>query len=414
MGGAGSRGVRWGGGLLIAMLVLLASSGEARADGNLEVHVERTEGVKTTGPNYIPVTVTLIDATTKAPPKENYNVGTYATNAEGEETENYECGNRAYNTAGGEHGVYDCTIIIDHGGRWTLWGAVSSIPRGARTNAEALERTVIVARGSTEVDIDAPTLEGDAPDPYAPDGSPGDVLLLQAHSTFGVLWTILMALLIVLAFPVTRQVMAAATLHRLEDRLHLLSRAAIGVSLVIVATGVWLLLYKTAYRQPFTLEEARSTLRLPYAGGYFATLWTKIGFYLFMLPFTGAIIREAKRRARLASEDGTPDRSPSRRSREGSPWGPPARGTDRPGPMVPASTTSGSTTTVRRPATTVLDRPAVREEADQAPARPRRSSLLARVAAGVIPVGVSVIFVAVTVLKYLHELIEASGALLRR
>ena len=356
--------------------------------------------------------MTVTDAATKGPPKENYTVAVYASNAQGEKSDNYECGNRAYNS-GGTPGIYDCTVIVDHGGRWTINGVVSSIPRGARTQKEAQERAVIVGRGSIDLDIDAPALKGYTPDKYAPKGRASDVVLLQAHTAFGVLWAILMLPMIALAFPGIRRMLATAVLHRLEDHLKVLTRVVIGLVVATIATGLWLMLYKAAYKAPFSADKIRSVFRLPYGKPYFLTLWLKITTYVVMVLFTVPVIREAQRRSRLTSEDGTSSPPLAQRSRAGV-WGTPAKVTEGAAPASAGRTATSGAGTTARPATIVLDRPATKEDPAGQPAVARGGGLLPRLGAALVPVGVSVIFVCVTLLKYFHELIEASGALLRR
>ena len=383
------------GGTLVAVLLSLVPN-RAIATGSIDVQVERPD-IKTTGPNYVPIVVTVTDAATKGPPKENYTVAVFASNAQGEKSDNYECGNRAYNS-GGTPGIYDCTVIVDHGGRWTMNGVVSSIPRGARTQKEAQQRAVIVGRGSVDLDVDAPALRGYTPDKYAPKGRAFDVVLLQAHSVFAVLWAILMLPMIGLAFPGIRRMVAAAVVHRLEDHLKVLTRVVVGLVVATVATGVWLMLYKAGYKPPFSADKIRSVFRLPYGKPYFLTLWLKITTYVVMVLFTVPVIREAHRRSRLTSEDAAPSLPLAQRSRAGV-WGTPA--------------TSGAGTTARS-ATIVLDRPATEEERARQSAAVRGGGVLPRLGALLVPVGVSVILVCVTLLKYFHELIEASGALLRK
>jgi len=383
------------GGTLGALLLSLVPA-RAMAAGSVEVRVERPN-IRTTGPNYVPIVVTVTDAATKGPPSENYTVAVYASNAQGEKSDNYECGNRAYNS-GGTPGIYDCTVIVDHGGRWTINGVASSIPRGARTQKEAQQRATIVGRGSVDLDIDAPALQGYTPNKYAPKGRTSDVLLLQAHSAFGVLWAILMLPMIALAFPGIRRMLATSVLHRLEDHLKVLTRVVMGLIVATTATGVWLMLYKAAYKAPFSADKIRTVFRLPYGKPYFLTLWFKVTTYAVMVLFTIPVIREAQRRSRLTSEDGLSSSAPlSHRSRAGL-WGTPA---------------SGGTPSAAQ-ATMVLERPATEEEAARQPAVARGDGWLPRLGAMLVPVGVSAIFVCVTMLKYFHELVEASGALLRR
>jgi len=72
--------------------------------------------------NWVPITITVLDPATQAPPRDDYNVVAYATSHTSEQTDAFSCGQRSDNNLGTPKGIYDCTVIVDHGGSWTFHG----------------------------------------------------------------------------------------------------------------------------------------------------------------------------------------------------------------------------------------------------------------------------------------------------
>jgi len=134
---------------------------------------------------------------------------------------------------------------------------------------------------------------------------------------------------------------------------------------------------------------------LPWGRPYFLTLAVKIALYLTMAAATVPLVREARRRM-LSSVDARPAVR--------SPWGPRPTG---PSPRAAADRAAG-------------DRAAVAvAEPETEPAPPATVPLVERGAPGTVHLaavtvlaGGTGVWVCVTILKYLHELIEAARAVL--
>ena len=147
MNGPGHRAGSLVGGMGAVLALGLLSPQVARAQSaDVVVRVERTPNVRTltTSPNWVPITITVVDRATQAPPTSDYNVVAYATGNAGEQTDAFGCGQRSDNNPGVPKGIYDCIVIVDHGGSWVFHGAVNSVPRGK-------EPTVTLAQGSVFV-----------------------------------------------------------------------------------------------------------------------------------------------------------------------------------------------------------------------------------------------------------------------
>ncbi|MEW6472311.1 MAG: hypothetical protein AB1679_08570 [Actinomycetota bacterium] len=356
------------------------------------VRVERTPGETTLSksPNWVPITVIVVDRATGAPPRDDYNVVALARNAAGEETEAYGCGQRSDNNVGVPRGIYDCVVIVDHGGSWTFEGVVNSVPVG---NAPK----VTLARGSFTMDVEAGALAGLAPKPDAIRAQPREVVLLGLHSAFAGVWGLCVALLVAVALPAARRLLSPTALHRLEDRLGLLTRLAMGSTALVAGTGLYLLLNQTAYETPWSPSAVEGVFRLPYGRPYFLTLGVKLVVYALMVLGLLPLILEARRRSQLAGDqaNGIGPRTPA--ARPASPW----------------AITAPAAATGQRGATATLEAPAhSRLAVTSAQGRPGASGL-ARLGAAVMVVGGPTILGCVTVLKYLHEFVEASRAVAR-
>jgi len=380
------------GGAYTALLVLGVGAAPPlwAQSADLVVKVERTPGETTLSksPNWVPISVTVLDRATGGPPAHDYNVVALATNTAGEKTDAYGCGQRADNNIGVPRGIYDCVVILDHGGSWTFEGVVNSVPVGNQP-------IVTLARGSFTMDVEAGTLAGLAPKRGAIKARAREVVILGLHSAFAGLWGLCVALLAGVALPVARRVLSPAALHRLEDRLGLLTRLTMGATALVVGTGLYLLLNQTAYKTPWSPTAVDGVFRLPYGRPYFLTLGLKLAVYAVMVACMVPLILEARRRSQLAEEpaNGVGPRRPV--GRPTSPWAVAA-------PAASAVGERGATATLQAPAlqgTLVLS----------ARTRPGASAL-ARIGAVVMVVGGSTVLVCVTLLKYLHEFVEASRA----
>jgi hypothetical protein len=381
-----------GGVSTVLALGVLSTPAALAQSAEVLVRVERTPNARmlTTSPNWVPITVTVVDRATQAPPKDDYNVVAYATGNASEQTDAFACGQRSDNNLGVPKGIYDCTVIVDHGGLWTFHGAVNSVPTGTQP-------TVTLAQGSAELDVKAGALAGLAPKKNAIRARPREVVLLQLHSLFAGLWGLCVALLAGVALPVARRLLSTRALHRLEDHLGLLIRGALAATALVIGTGLYLLLHQTAYKTPWSLASARGVFQLPYGKAYFLSMAVKLSAYAVMVLALFPLIFEAQRRSHLASDAGDGEVQSAASPWDGSPWVVPSR--------APGTGLSVGTTTLEAPA---AERMPVRT------ARATRSAgVLARAGTVVIALGGATVLVCVTLLKYFHEFVEASRAVIR-
>jgi hypothetical protein len=380
------------GGMGTVLALGLLSTQVARAQSaEILVRVERTPNVRTltTSPNWVPITITVVDRATQAPPRSDYNVVAYATGTAGEQTDTFGCGQRSDNNPGIAKGIYDCMVIVDHGGSWTFHGAVNSVPTGK-------EPTVTLAQGSTDVDVKAGVLAGLAPKKNAIRARAREVVVLQLHSVSAGLWGLCVALLVAVALPVARRMLSTRALHRLEDHLGLLIRGALAATALVVGTGLYVLLHQTAYKTPWSVSAARGVFQLPYGKPYFLSMAVKLSAYAVMVLALLPLILEAQRRSHLASEAGNGATPSAALRRDPSPWAP--------SPRAPGTGPAAGIATLEAPAPERLVR-ATRE--------PQSTAALARVGAAVIALGGATVLVCVTLLKYFHEFVEASRAVIR-
>jgi hypothetical protein len=375
------------GAAVVAPVGSVASDGDAAVD----VRIEENTTLPRRIPQYVPVTVTIVDHATQAAPVADYHVYALAENAAGDRTQASSCGQRSDNDPGARRGIYDCTVIVDHGGTWTVVGVVNALPVGTEPRRQ-------IGKATTEVTVNAGAL-AQGPNTNAVTGRVTDVTLLWVHSVFASLWFVAVAALALLAFPRFRQRLSPLGIHRIEDRLGTLMRALFGTTLLVVGTGIYLLVKQTAYRTPWSPSAARAVFRLPYGEPYFLALAVKLAVYAVMVVASVAVSREALRRSTLRLDDVTP--------------GPPAAVAPRAAPGrslwddLPAPRRSGGML--------------VRERTTAVPAEPQPAPLLSsdrsprlRAAGLSIVAGGAVIWICVTLLKYFHELAEASRALLTR
>ena len=359
---------------------------------DLVVRVERTPGTTTLSksPNWVPISVVIVDRATGAPPVDAYNVVALATNTAGEETEAYGCGQRSDNNVGVPRGIYDCVVIVDHGGAWTFQGVVNSVRVGNQP-------TVLLARGSLTMEVQAGSLAGLAPKRDAIKARPREVVLLGLHSAFAGLWGLCAALLVAVALPTARRTLSPAALHWLEDRLGLVTRLTAAATALVVGTGLYLLLKQTAYKTPWSPRAVEGVFRLPYGRPYFLTLALKLTVYAVMIVAMVPLVLEARRRSQLAAEvaNGVGTRPVA------------------PVPTSPWAVAAATASPREHGATVTLEAPAPARSAVSVPREHHGVPRLARAGAAVTVVGGGTILACVTVLKYLHEFVEASRAVAR-
>jgi hypothetical protein len=203
-----------------------------------------------------------------------------------------------------------------------------------------------------------------------------EIVMLYGHTGLGATWFFLAAAVAFLGHPARRRILSThfgQVLDRNAGRLTALLAWTTGL---LWASGILNLIGNTAYDPPLSGNQWSRLELFPYAQPYIAALYLKIAVYAVLTVATVALIRESKRRAlefdtqRLLQE----------RAERGE-----------------TATASGQLL-VRTPVTTTAT---VAET----------SSRTARLAMTAVAVGVPVIILCVTVLKYAHILSEQLRAL---
>lgn len=176
-----------------------------------------------------------------------------------------------------------------------------------------------LAQGKTTIEVAAGAVPVSRPSQgRGIKGRTWEVLVLWGHSAFAAIWLGCAALLAALAVPAARRRVSALGIHRLEERFELLVKGMWATAALIVASGTYLLLKQTAYKTPFSPSAVHGVFMLPYGRPYFLTLATKLVLYGLMLVGSVALQREAGRQ--LRSSTGTVTGQPPARD----PWAPPA------------------------------------------------------------------------------------------
>ncbi|MGH9000728.1 MAG: hypothetical protein ACRDY7_15220 [Acidimicrobiia bacterium] len=335
-------------------------------------------------PQYISLFVTVTDRATGAPPTSDFNVYASAETDAGAQTGINACGQRSDNNLGVPKGIYDCTVIVDHGGVWTFTGAVTAI------TAED-QPIVTLGQATIEIDVDAPALAGENADDGGISGSASEVAFLWGHTLSAGAWGLCIVLLVALAVPGARRRLSTLAVHRIEERLDVLVKATWAATATTIGTGTYLLLNETAYQTPFSSSAVAAVFSLPYGEPYVLSLGTKLAVYAVMVAASVPLVREAQRALRLsAGRTAAGLRSRRRRPDEDSPWA------YTPKPLA---------------ATLVAERERTRTGSDdESPAATADTAGAARLGAAAILAGGLAISLCVTLLKYFHQLIEASAA----
>jgi hypothetical protein len=375
-----SRAIRW---LLFALVAVpgVAAVWDAGATGaaaqsapQLDIRIERDTRPRTSGVSNLSIahTVTVRDRASGQVPQERYVVFAQATNQQGEKSTFFACGHTNDVDSRTPPGVYDCTVIVDHGGAWDFVAVVSE------ERSDPNQAPVPIAQASVAFElVTGASVSGEVPGTGI-SASITDVAVLFGHGAVAAGWFVCVALLSALALPGARRFLSTAGCHHLERRLDLIVKATWVTTGLVLGSGTYLTLTKTAYDAPFSSREVDAVFALPYGKPYFLTLTAKIVLYLLMVAAGVPLVRGARRR--MLSSGSVPDVSPPA----------PARGTAD----TPAG---GGVATAVRPA----------------PSRVvRRPSGPGPVSATVVLAGGVGIAVCVTILKYLHELIESARGLL--
>ena len=382
MNATGPRFGRALGALLLAPLAVLglATGSAAQTEPEIDVHIEqdlrpRTSIVARLTASY---RVTVTDRSTGQPPAGDHVVSARAVNAQGEQSLNYACGHTNDVDSRTPPGIFDCSVIVDHGGVWTFEAVVSRKREEGQPPLPVAEASVPFELATEQaVAEDLPGAEVDS--------NPGEVAWLLGHSALAAGWFACVALLAARALPGLRKRLSPLGGYLIDRRLDLLVKATWFTTASVVVSGLYLTLRQAAYDPP-TPSEVDAVFDLPYAQPYLLSLGTKVALYLLMVGAAVPLAREARRRT-LSTRDAPVFAEPADLD-------PLPVGTDYPGRGA-----RGTAVAVADPKVTVP------------PASAERAPTPVRVAAVGIVVGGVGVWVCVTLLKYFHELVEATGAL---
>ena len=383
--------------VVASLLVVLGASGAAaQTSPRFDIQIERDTRPRTSILTNLSAAyrVTLRDHDTGQAPTTSYVMFSQATNAQGEKSPFFACGHVNDVDSRTPPGVYDCIVYVDHGGPWTFVASVSKERSDAKQAPVALAQASVpfelpvgeVARGE---DVKAANLKA----------KPTDVALLLGHTGVAVAWFACVALLMALALPGGRRWLSASGCHRLERGLDQIVKATAVTTGLVLSSGLYLTLKQTAYKTPFSSRAVHAAFSLPWGRPYFLTLAVKIGLYLTMAAATVPLVREARRRM-LSSVEAPPAARSPRGPRRGD-----TRGGARPAGSSPLA--GGD-----RAAVAVADPEAAPVPAETAPLVTKGASGPVRLAAVTVLAGGAGVWLCVTILKYLHELIEAARAVL--
>ena len=357
------------------MIVIAAASGAA-AQTKQELNVRIEEDTRSRAPMAgglsVAYTVTVTDKVT-GEPVDRYVVFAQATNRQGEKSIFFACGHTNDVDSRTPPGVYYCTVILDHGGDWDFVATVADKGGNAEAPVPVTQASIPFQLATNKV------VSGEVPGTGL-SASTWDIAVLFAHTSLAIAWFVCVGLLVALTLPGPRGFLSATGLHRLERRLDLIVTATWVTTGLVLGSGTYLTLNQTAYATPFSSSAAEAVFKLPYGKPYFLALGTKITLYLLMAAATLPLVRGARRR--LLVRDAPP----------------PAAVTVAAAPSG-IDTGGGVACDVRTEAPPVLERPI-------------RTGHGLTVAVAVVAGGGVGVAGCVTVLKYLHELIESARGLL--
>jgi hypothetical protein len=276
------------------VLAVAVPRAAAQTGPGLDIRLERDPRPGAlSSPLAVNLTVTVTEQGTGAIPADDFDVFAFAEPASGAKTEIFPCAQEHDNSPDVPRGLYMCTVLIDHGGRWTFSGVVN------QRRANAADPLVALGRAERAFDIDTGEVAAGV-GAAAVKGRAVEVALLWGHTAAAGAWLLFTALIAALALPAMRTRLSPFGLHRLEERFDLLVKSTWTATGLLVGSGTYLLLNQTAYETPFSSARMDAVFRLPYGKPYFLTLAAKLVVYAVMLAASTALLREARRRLRVA------------------------------------------------------------------------------------------------------------------
>lgn len=340
---------------------------------DVQVRIERSDKVGQT-PLWIPVRVTVTEGDGQQPLPVDHLVFAAARNSRGDEAGPFSLGPLEANDPAAK-GIHQGFVIVPYGGSWTITALAKT------AHADPGVASEVLGRGTADMAVDAPVAAPTGPAAVAgmPDSEPVGVAVLWVHTMVAIAWSIVIALLALLALPVGRRFLSEGG-NVLDGPLDKIARAAWWTTGLVVVSGIYNMVNSVAYRVPLSPDQVSRLFRLPYARPYYLSLAVKLAAYAVMIGATVPLIAEARRRAAVdgSTTVSLPDDDPS-------PWVNPEKPA---GPLA------------------VRTKQAVSLEADLT--RPTASDGRGRVPVAIMVTGGAVIITAVTLLKYFHLLGELS------
>jgi hypothetical protein len=375
--------------LVVASVLVVAGAAGAAAQTTprFDIHIEPDTRPRTSILTNLSAAyrVTLTDRDTGRPPTGSWVMFSQATNTQGEKSPFFACGHVNDVDSRTPPGVYDCIVYVDHGGPWTFTALVS------KERSDSKQAPVALAHASVGFDLPVGEVaRGKELQTAALKAKPANIALLLGHTGVAFAWFACVALLIVLALPGGRRFLSPSGCHRLERNLDQIVKVTAVATGLVLASGIYLTLKQTAYKTPFSSKAVHAAFTLPWAKPYFLTLAVKIALYLAMAAATVPLVQGARKRMLSTADAGPATRSP---------WDSP-----RPDPVTRAV---GDRSAVAVAEPQVVDTPT-----ETASLVEERAPAAVRLGAIAVVGGGAGVWVCVTILKYLHELIEAARGVL--
>lgn len=139
-----------------------------------------------------------------------------------------------------------------------------------------------------------------------PNGSIFDIVMLQLHVVMTSLWAVAAILAGLVAIPQLRRIPSALGLHVLQEKRDLLVSSLWGTYLLAFSTGTYLMFQQAAYDPPFSSSDFDDLEQLPYGLPYYYALYAKIFLFLLMGVASFLLATEARRAAQASEEAGGP------------------------------------------------------------------------------------------------------------
>jgi hypothetical protein len=392
---------------------VMAAQPAAAQPRHVIVQIKLSRQYDLPSPLYVPMQVIVTDPATGKPTTSVIDeVVVRPTNAAGEQVETFTLAS----DVAGQGGIYSGVVIVPHGGNWTLVAVVRDLPPAS--GRKAGQAPVIFGQATLDFSVNGGVLQSSAgvADPLRRSLGTGatkyaqGIAVLWVHTLLAMGWAGCVGLIAALAFPRSRQWLSSVGANFADRNLDRLIRATWWLAGLIVATGIYNIVTQLAYKLPLSSSQLSTILKLPYARPYLAAFAVKLSIFAVLLIASVPVMRRARQLATVAdlSDPVAPadrdDEQPVRAV-------PTAAGRRTPAKAASAGKAGNGRTT----ATLVKPRPRPSLWDDDDDEEDRRLRLARGTGGPVAPagaflVGIPGLLLAVTIMKYLHLVIEAFKA----